>query len=141
MYEQMDAEFHSSTIVATLGISTFVLGLAMGPIGSPMSEFYGRRPIYCVSFILFLVWLVPSAVSKNTETMIIARFFQGLSGAAFLSVSGGTVSDLFNPDEMAAPMTIFTLSPFIGPCFGPLIGGFINSFTSWRWTHYTLIIW
>lgn len=137
----MDLEFGSSELVATLGLSTYVLGLALGPVWSPMSEFYGRRPIYCCAFLLFVIWLVPGAVAKNIQTIIVVRFFQGLCGSAFLSVSGGTVSDLFNPNEMAAPMTIFTLSPFIGPSLGPMIGGFINANVNWRWTHYVMIMW
>ncbi|CAK7214975.1 hypothetical protein SBRCBS47491_002332 [Sporothrix bragantina] len=140
-YAGMNAEFHCSEIVATLGLSTFVLGIALGPAWSPLSEFYGRRPIYLGSFILFIIWLIPSAVAQNIQTMIIARFFQGLTGAAFLSVAGGTVGDLFSREEMQAPMAFFSVAPFIGPSIGPLVGGFINSYINWRWTHYVMIIW
>lgn len=137
----MDAEFGNSRIVATLGLSFFVLGIALGPLWSPLSEFYGRRPIYLVAFFVFMIWIIPSGVGKNIETVLISRFFQGLAGSAFLSVAGGTVGDLFTRENMLAPMTIFTIAPFIGPSIGPLIGGLINSFVDWRWTHYVLIIW
>jgi len=140
-YGQMNEEFHTSRLVATLGLSTFVLGIALGPFWSPLAEFYGRRPIYLCSFAGFIIWIIPSAVAKNIETMIIARFFQGLAGSAFLSVSGGTVGDLFTRDTMLAPMAIFALAPFIGPSTGPLVGGLINTYTNWRWTHYVLLIW
>ncbi|KUI53069.1 putative drug/proton antiporter YHK8 [Cytospora mali] len=140
-YTQMDAEFHTSHIVATLGLSMFVLGIALGPMWSPLSEFYGRRPIYLAAFAAFTVWIIPCAVAQNIETVIISRFFQGLAGSAFLSVSGGTVGDLFRPEQMHHPMTLFTAAPFLGPSFGPMIGGFINYNVSWRWTHYVLIIW
>jgi multidrug resistance protein len=107
----------------------------------PLSEFFGRRPIYLVAWATYLIWIIPSAVAKNIETMIIARFFDGLSGSAFLAVSGGTVSDLFSRNELQAPMLMYSLAPFIGPSIGPLIGGFINYYTDWRWTYYVLIIW
>ncbi|KAK4034418.1 major facilitator superfamily domain-containing protein [Parachaetomium inaequale] len=140
-YGQMNAEFHTSQLVATLGLSTFVLGIALGPFWSPLAEFYGRRPIYLCSFAGFIIWLIPSAVAQNIQTMIVARFFQGLAGSAFLSVSGGTVGDLFTRDTMLAPMVIFSLAPFVGPSTGPLVGGLINTYTNWRWTHYVLLIW
>lgn len=105
------------------------------------SEFYGRRPIYLVSFTFFLIWQIPSAVAKNIQTMLIARFFDGLSGSAFLSVAGGTVGDLFKREDLQFPMMIFTVSPFVGPAVGPLLGGFINQYTTWRWTFYMLMIW
>jgi multidrug resistance protein len=137
----MNAEFGSSREVATLGLSMFVLGIGLGPFWSPLAEFYGRRPIYLAAFSAYLIWIIPSAVAKNIQTMIIARFFQGLAGSAYLSVSGGTVGDLFTRQDMQAPMAIFTVSPFIGPSLGPMFGGFINSYTYWRWTHYVLLIW
>lgn len=137
----MDAELHASRIVSTLGLSMFVLGIALGPVWSPLSESYGRRPIYLASFAAFTLFIVPCAVAQNIQTIIITRFFQGLSGSAFLSVSGGTVSDLFTPEKMHHPMTLFTAAPFLAPSLGPLIGGFINSHVNWRWTHYVMIIW
>lgn len=140
-YTQMNAEFGCSRIVATLGLSMFVLGIALGPMWSPLSEFYGRRPIYLAAFAVFTVWIIPTAVARNIGTVIVSRFFQGLSGSAFLSVSGGTVGDLFTPNKMHYPMIMFTAAPFLGPSFGPMIGGFINSNVNWRWTHYMLIIW
>jgi MFS family permease len=60
-------------------------------------QFYGRRIIY-----------------------IVARFFSGVSGSAFLSVAGGTVGDLFHRNELGGPMMFYTASPFIGPEIGPL---------------------
>ncbi|KAJ5585410.1 uncharacterized protein N7459_005210 [Penicillium hispanicum] len=141
-YGQLMDEFNSSQEVTTLGLSFFIWGLGVGPLFlSPLSEFYGRRNIYIVSFSLFLIWLVPCAVAKNIQTMIICRFFNGLAGSAFLSVAGGTVGDMFDRHELAFPMMLYTASPFVGPEVGPLVGGFINEFTSWRWTFYVLLIW
>ncbi|TEA15935.1 Efflux pump atB [Colletotrichum sidae] len=141
-YAQMDAEFGNSRIVGTLGLSLFVLGISLGPMFlSPLSEFYGRRPIYLVSWSMYVIWIIPSAVGKNIATMIVARFLDGLSGSAFLAVSGGTVSDLFARHELQAPMLMYSLAPFIGPCIGPLIGGFVNYNAYWRWTYYVMIIW
>ncbi|EQB46179.1 Efflux pump atB [Colletotrichum gloeosporioides] len=140
-YAQMNAEFGTSKLVSTVGLSVFVLGISLGPmLLSPLSEFYGRRPIYLVSWVMYLIWIIPSAVSKNITTMIVARFLDGLTGSAFLSVSGGSVGDLFARHELQAPMLMYSLAPFIGPCIGPLIGGFINTYLHWRWTYYVLII-
>ena len=73
--------------------------------------------------------------------MLVARFFDGMAGSAFLSVAGGTVGDMFSHYELQAPMMIFTASPFIGPPIGPMLGDFINQYASWRWSYYVLLIW
>ncbi|MCJ1395277.1 hypothetical protein MMC18_008161 [Xylographa bjoerkii] len=141
-YSQITVEFGCSQIVATLGLSLFVIGLGIGPmVLGPLSEFYGRRPVYIVSLALFLIWIIPCAVAQNIQTMLISRFINGVAGSAFLSVAGGTVGDLFARQALQAPMLIFTASPFLGPEIGPIMGGFINQYTNWRWSFYVLIIW
>jgi multidrug resistance protein len=104
-------------------------------------KFYGRRPIYILSMFFFLMFIIPSAAAQNIQTMLVGRFLDGLAGSAFLSVAAGTVADLFIPSQIQAPMMFYTLTPFIGPVMGPAIGGFINQFTTWRWTFYVLLIW
>lgn len=138
----MEAQFHNSRIVSTLGLSTFVLGISLGPmLLSPLSELYGRRPIYLVSWSLYIIFLIPQLIAKNIATTLVFRFLDGLLGSTFLAVSGGTIRDLFASKEIGAPMAVFAVSPFIGPSLGPLVGGFINYYTDWRWTYYVLMIW
>lgn len=110
-------------------------------MGLAISEFYGRRPIYIFSFGFFVTCLIPSAVARNIQTILISRFFDGLAGSAFLAVAGGTVGDLFNREQLQLPMSVYTAAPFIGPSIGPFLGGYINQYTTWRWTFYMLLIW
>jgi hypothetical protein len=59
-YEQIDAEFHCSTLVSTLGLALFVWGLGLSPmVLGPISEFYGRRPVYIGAYLFFTIWLIP----------------------------------------------------------------------------------
>jgi multidrug resistance protein len=138
----MENEFGNSRIISVLGLSTFVLGIAFGPmVFGPMSEFYGRRPIYLIAWTTFFLFIFPEAFGKNIETIVVCRFFGGFAGSTFLAVSGGTVGDLFQKQELQAPMAMFALAPFLGPTTGPVAGGFINYHVDWRWTYYAFLIW
>ncbi|KAK4212144.1 major facilitator superfamily domain-containing protein [Rhypophila decipiens] len=141
-YGQLMPEFGISRLVATVGLSLYIIGLAFGPLMlAPLSEFYGRRKIYLTSFTFFLIWLVPEAAAQNIATMLVGRLLCGLSGSAFLAVAGGTAGDLFARNQLQAPMVMFTAATMVGPSVGPVVGGFINQYASWRWTFYLLIIW
>ncbi|KAA1470849.1 MFS general substrate transporter [Dentipellis sp. KUC8613] len=135
-------DFHVGKEVAILGISLFVMGLGVGPlVVGPLSEVYGRNIVYRVSFFLFFAFSWPVAFAPNIAVYMVFRFLTGYCGAAFLSVAGGSVSDMFANEHVATPMAVYTISPFIGPELGPLFSGFINQNASWRWTYYVLIIW
>lgn len=67
--------------------------------------------MYIGSLVAFVAFIIPCAVAKNTQTLLVARFFNGFAGSTFLSVAGGTVGDLFSADKLSAPMMLYTLSP------------------------------
>jgi MFS family permease len=87
------------------------------------------------------VWQIPTALAQNIATIIITRFLAGFSGSAFLSVAGGSITDMWTKEEVAWPMVIYTIGPFLGPTIGPVVGGFINQHVSWRWTFYVILLW
>jgi MFS family permease len=60
---------------------------------------------------MFVIWIVPCAVANNIATLVIARFLDGFAGAAFLSVAGGTVGDMFTGAELQKPMMVYTAAP------------------------------
>jgi MFS family permease len=64
-------------------------------------------------------------------TLIVGRFLHAVAGSAFLAVAGGTVVDMFRPQHLLYPMTVFTGAPFVGPAIGPVIGGFICYNVNW----------
>lgn len=112
-YPAVEREFNVGSEVATLGLSLFVLGLGFLPLVlGPLSEFYGRSPVYFVGFGLFLAFNFGCAFANNIATLLICRFLAGAAGSAFLSVAGGTIADIFRPHEVGAPMGVYTAGPF-----------------------------
>ncbi|KAM0755473.1 MFS general substrate transporter, partial [Meredithblackwellia eburnea MCA 4105] len=141
-YAGVEKDFGVSTEVATLGLSLFVLGLGFAPlVMGPLSEFFGRSPIYNCSYFFFFCFNMLVAFSPNIGAWLVGRFLGGVAGAAFLSVAGGSVADVFAPHSIGLPMAVYTASPFLGPVAGPVISGFINQHLHWRWTWWVLAIW
>ncbi|KAJ3547802.1 hypothetical protein NM208_g1325 [Fusarium decemcellulare] len=127
-------DFQVSTEVATLGISLFVLGFAVGPLlWAPMSELYGRQIIFLVSYSALTAFNAGTAAAQNTATLIILRFLAGAFGSSPLTNAGGVIADLFPPSERGVAAAIFATAPFLGPSIGPIVGGFLGAEEGWRW--------
>ncbi|CCM00871.1 uncharacterized protein FIBRA_02917 [Fibroporia radiculosa] len=134
-------DLHTSHEVSILSISLYVLGMGLGPLlVGPLSEVYGRNIIYQVSYVLFFAFTWPTAFPPDMATFLVFRFISGFCSSAFLSVAGGSVGDLFAGAEVASPMAMYALGPFLGPAMGPMISAIICQHIDWRWTYRLLLI-
>lgn len=131
-------QFHVANVVATLGVSLYVLGFASGPvIWSPLSELYGRKAPIALSSFLFTCFLFATATAKDLHTLMLCRFFSGFTGSAPLTVVAASFSDMFGNETRGKALLIFSGTVFCGPLLAPVIGGFIaESYLGWRWTMY-----
>ncbi|RDW74176.1 putative benomyl resistance protein-2 [Coleophoma crateriformis] len=138
----MMAEFHvTNKPVATLGVTFYLLGLSVGSlILAPFSEVFGRRPVYSVAMGIFCILVLPCALAKNLETVLVARFFAAVVGSAMMANSPGTVADISSPTYRALCFSIWSLGPMSGPVLGPIIGGFAYQYLGWRWTNWIVMI-
>ncbi|KAK0478275.1 MFS general substrate transporter [Armillaria novae-zelandiae] len=140
--EQVIEEFNMSTEVATLMISLFVAGYCVGPIiWGPLSEEFGRRPVFIVAFIVYVCFQIGMALAKNTASLLVFRFIGGTFAACPLTNSGAIISDIWDARTRGKALAIFTVAPFAGPALGPTVAGFISvAGVSWRWLFWVLTI-
>ncbi|OWZ28764.1 spermine transporter [Cryptococcus neoformans c45] len=133
---------HVSDEAIYLSITLFVAGFGIGPlIFAPLSEVVGRRPIYAVSMIFYFLFTLPSCLAKNIATMLAGRMIAGLASSAPFTNVGGTIADVWDTKDRGLPMAMFSSTLFMGPCLGPLFGGWIAERThTWRWIYWVLFI-
>ncbi|KAF7180038.1 hypothetical protein CNMCM7691_009204 [Aspergillus felis] len=137
----LQEDFQVSKIVALLGLTTYLLGMAAGSLFvAPMSEMVGRRPVYIVSMVLFLVLILPSALANNIVAIIVSRFFGGFVGSAMMSNSPASVNDIISDKHRAMAFGVWSIGPANGPVYGPIIGGFVFQYLGWRWTNWIIMI-
>ncbi|ODN83577.1 hypothetical protein L202_01692 [Cryptococcus amylolentus CBS 6039] len=134
--------FTFSQEVAILTISLFVAGYCVGPLlWGPLSESYGRRPIFIIAFFCYTCFQLGCALSKNTASILIFRFLGGTFASAPLTNSGALLADIWDGKHRGTAMSWFALAPFAGPSIGPIVGGYIFvAGASWRWVFWTLTI-
>ncbi|KAF2707826.1 MFS general substrate transporter [Pleomassaria siparia CBS 279.74] len=134
-------DFHASSTVANMSVAVYMLSMGIFPLWwSSFSETAGRRTIYIVSFVLFIVFAVLSAVATSIPMLIVMRTFSGGAAASVQAVGAGTVADIWEVRERGRALGLFYLGPLCGPLFAPIIGGGLGQGLGWRSTQWFLVI-
>jgi MFS family permease len=96
---QVLQEFHSrSTLQQTLLVTIWELGEGIGPFFiAPLSERFGRLPVFHVGNFLALCCLIACALSVNISMVIAFRFLTGCC-LSILTLGPAIVGDLFKAD-------------------------------------------
>ena len=111
--------FDVSEEVATMGLSLFVLGFALGPlIWAPLSEMYGRKSIFVVSYTVYVAFSVAAACAPNITALLLLRFFASAFGSSSMTNTGGVIADMFSKAERGLATGLFVTAPFLGPALG-----------------------
>ncbi|EME48016.1 hypothetical protein DOTSEDRAFT_167522 [Dothistroma septosporum NZE10] len=119
----------------------FVVMLGIGPLLlAPLSETFGRRIMYLICFGIFAILQIPSALSPNIATLISMRTLSGFFGSVGIANGGGSLSDMFVPEQRAGIFGWYLLGPLLGPTLGPLFGGLIVQRLDWRWIFWILTV-
>ncbi|KAB8077691.1 major facilitator superfamily domain-containing protein [Aspergillus leporis] len=128
-------------VIPTLGITTYLIGTGAGSlIQAPLSEVFGRRPIYLVSMVVFTLLILPCSLATSIAEILVIRFFGGVFGAATISNAPGSLVDIYPPDKLAVGFSLWSIAPFNGPVIGPIIGGFVYAGLGWRWDNWLTMI-
>lgn len=137
----MQRAFNATQTEGILGVTTYLLGMATGAvILAPLSEMFGRRPIYIIALGMFVVFVIPCAVAQNMATILVTRFFGAFCAAAMISNAPGTVNDITDDEHRALAFSIWSIGPMNGPVIGPVVGGFVYQYLGWRWTNWVVVI-
>lgn len=140
---EASAEFGVSMVVESMATGLFLIGFGVGALfAGPFSETVGRNPVYIVTMILYMIFIMASGLSPNIGAQLAFRFIAGCFAATPLVCAGGTISDIWSPMERVYTFPIFAVSAFAGPLLGPVIGGWIvqSPYLSWRWVEWMTLI-
>ncbi|WEG11087.1 MDR family MFS transporter [Pullulanibacillus sp. KACC 23026] len=127
-------DFHTSLDVIQWVITGYVLatGIAVPFSGWLINRFDGKH-IYLAAEFLFLVSSILSGISWNIDSLIIFRIIQGFSAGLIIPLLTTLLVQTAGQENMGKLMSIVGLPIILGPILGPVIGGGIVEYTSWRW--------
>ncbi|KAF2857410.1 MFS general substrate transporter [Piedraia hortae CBS 480.64] len=119
-----------------------LLGVAVaGFIFVASARVWGKRHLYLLGAVIIVVssaWA--GASGHNYNSLMAARFFQGIGLAPFEALVNASVGDLYFVHERGKRMALSNLSLFGGAFFTPVIVGKLTATMGWQWTFYLLAI-
>jgi DHA1 family multidrug resistance protein-like MFS transporter len=136
------AQFHVNAQLASMGLSMYVLAYGLGPmLFSPLSEIplIGRNPPYMITYALFVILLVPTALAHNFAGFVVLRFLLGFFGSPCLATGGASLQDMFSIIKLPYVLSTWALAATCGPALGPIISGFSVAKENWRWSQWELL--
>lgn len=125
--------FGTTEAMVKLTLSTFFGGFCLAQlVCGPMADGWGRRPVTIGFMIIYLVASVIALLSTNIETLLVARFLQGVGAAVGVTVSRAIVRDLFTNEASARVMNLIGIVIAVGPAVSPTLGGLTMHYFGWH---------
>ncbi len=102
-------------------------------IAGSLSDLFGRRKVLQIGLLGFGVASLLCALAPNGTALIIARALQGLAGALLVPSSLALIIAAFSGAAQSKAIGAWTAWFSIAAIAGPLLGGIIVNYGSWRW--------
>ena len=106
------------------------------PLYGKISDLYGRKKIFQVAIVIFLIGSALSGLARNMDELIIFRALQGLGGGGLMALAMAIVGDIVSPRERGRYQGYFGGVFVLASVGGPLVGGVLTDHLTWRWIFY-----
>ncbi|HTN53593.1 MAG TPA: MDR family MFS transporter [Anaeromyxobacter sp.] len=103
------------------------------PIHGKLADLRGRKPVMLAGLALFLLGSAASGFARSMGFLVAARAVQGLGAGALQPVTLTIVGDLFDVRERGRMQGLFGAVWGVAGLVGPLVGGALVRYLSWRW--------
>jgi EmrB/QacA subfamily drug resistance transporter len=132
--DTLGRDFHASLSTIQWVTTGYLLALS---IVIPLTGWaicrFGAKPVWMTSVTLFLLGSILCGVAWSVGVLISFRVLQGLGGGMIMPVGQAILARAAGPQRMGRVMSIVGVPMLLGPVLGPVIGGLLVEYTTWRW--------
>ncbi|MCA1718522.1 MAG: MFS transporter [Actinobacteria bacterium] len=127
-------DFGRSLVWGSWIVASYLVAMAaFQPLGGSLGDRYGRRRLFLIGLMLFLVATVVAALSWSIEVLIVARTVQAVAGATAIPNGTALVRSLIVPERQGRAFGTVASALALAAGLGPPLGGVLTAALGWRW--------
>src|SRR5919106_3323915 len=123
-------------VITAYMIASAVLIPTVGWLGNHL----GNRNLFLLSLLTFIASSALCGLAWGGSVLILFRILQGIGGGPLIPMAMVLLNDAFPPRERGLAMGLFGLAAAFGPAVGPVIGGYLTDYISWRAVFYLNLV-
>ncbi|KAK1753135.1 quinidine resistance protein 2 [Echria macrotheca] len=105
-----------------------------------LSDQLGRRPVYLLSFTIFLGANIGLALQDDYAALMVLRALQSTGCSATVAIGSAVMADFTTAADRGGYITAVQSSTMFAPALAPVVGGILTQFLGWRSTFWFLVI-
>jgi EmrB/QacA subfamily drug resistance transporter len=129
-------DFHRSDLLSWVITSYLLASTASTPLWGKAGDLYGRKRVFQLAIVIFLVGSALCGASQNMYELIAFRGLQGIGGGGLISLVFAIIGDVIPPRQRGRYQGYFGAVFGVSSVVGPLLGGFAVDSLSWRYIFY-----
>jgi MFS family permease len=132
--------FQVDTVLVNLTISLFTAILAVSNfVVGPIADNKGRRPTLLAGLVVFALGSLACLLAPTYGWFLGGRVLQAAGISTGSLVAAAVIGDIYEAQERGRAMSLYQTLTFLGPVFGPVVGGLIAAHLDWRWAFGLLV--
>ncbi|HYM16304.1 MAG TPA: MDR family MFS transporter [Dehalococcoidia bacterium] len=133
----LSRDFRASTSAVEWTVTGYLLSLAVViPASGYLADRFGTKRIFLTAVAIFVAGSAACGQAHSLSELVAFRFIQGIGGGMMTPVGTAMLSREFPGTERAKASAIISIPVVLAPTVGPVIGGYLTEYVSWRWIFY-----
>lgn len=129
-------ELGSKSLYAWAFTSYILVSTALIPIAGRLADLFGRKRLFSIGIIVFLVGSLLCGISGTLMQLIIYRGIQGIGAGIMMPLVQIIAGDIYEVKDRGKIQALFTSMWMLSGILAPILGALFVEFTTWRWIFY-----